>query len=357
MDIILLLDQHTEDVYSSSVTETAQTFDNTYQGPYEIGTSRLNSTSDDYIWKVNSPVGTTSGWDYYVDDYDSEVSYAVGDVFYYSGQISQMDKNLNIVSVTDLADWDAWSIYSVKEYLKPFDKQKYTKAYSASPLEYRLKGVKYEGHNDRPTYDCVVFGNVIADSISVEFQTGTGSHIETQTVYVDTDRDPNQRLKAAGTTVIVRKSSDQISFGMVNISINSAGLSPSVGTIAFGLSTRQGFTNLNFTNKYVDYSPYEQDQWGNINYIPGNKISTLICTVDIPIDQLDMTRRLMTGLGGETIAIDGSNSANSEQGGAPSVFAATRIIGRVKDFSLFTNIKGKRLSDVATYAITIEENV
>ncbi len=130
-----------------------------------------------------------------------------------------------------------------------------------------------------------------------------------------------------------------------------------VATILLGISVNAGFTNVQFQNEYIDYSPFEKDPWGNIVYIEGIKINTYSGTADLPITDYDILNRLFVSLGGKTVIVNGSDNTEDLNEYVHDVFDSTRLIGRVRNFALSTSLRNKKLGEMATYTFKIEEDI
>lgn len=264
----------------------------------------------------------------------------------------------------------------VVNYKKPFDGKKYTnvsqRVTSDVPLRYLLETAN--------PYDTVAMAGVIANDIEIKFWLPDAdyvndtpvAHIESyvprnyrdETLMSDGETLEN-RLPAYPTTAILYCIADEPMPEGSTIEIFFKGLDINIGTIMFGLSVNAGFTNLEFTTKFIDRSPKEVDQWGNVVYVTTDSSGTTVDvkqltwtgTVDIPITKFDMTTRLMTSMGASTLILNGSDGKDNTPPNNLDVFASTMLIGRLKDFQLKTKLKNKRLDEMATYSLTIEEDI
>jgi len=130
-----------------------------------------------------------------------------------------------------------------------------------------------------------------------------------------------------------------------------------IGGIFLGQSVDAGFTNLVFTNKFKDYSPYEKDQWGNILYVKGVKTNIYAGIVDIEITDYDMINRLMSSIGGQTVILNGSDSKDNLEVDSRNFFSSTMLVGRIKNFALKTKLDNKLMHQMASYSFEIEEDI
>lgn len=231
------------------------------------------------------------------------------------------------------------------------DGKNYSKATAQNEIVYEL--------SINGAYDTIAFGGVVADTVSVDFLDSEESleyFIEDLPIDSRIDEDgvhPNEPV-----TVIVYSPEYIMNGGRVKIKLKYSHGEVEVGTIMAGLSVEAGFTNLVFSNKFIDFSPTEQDQWGNVSYVDGTKINVHIGTVDLPITNYDYMNRLMRAIGGKEVIINGygvkhNNTPDYREGS----FYATNMIGRMKNFSLSSKMVNKRLGELAQYKITVEEIV
>lgn len=120
---------------------------------------------------------------------------------------------------------------------------------------------------------------------------------------------------------------------------------------------RVGFTNTLFENGYKDFSPKEQDQWGNIVYKNGVRVFTHKGTVDMPTKEYDRINRAFMYVGGQEMIINSSDSINNTPPNSLTIFQSTMMIGRFKEFSQKTKNIGDIMDTTATYSFAIEESV
>jgi hypothetical protein len=142
------------------------------------------------------------------------------------------------------------------------------------------------------------------------------------------------------------------------ITIEVAGaLDIEVGEIIGGETLDAGFTKLAFQNKMKDFSPKEQDRWGNWYYKDGVRVSVHNGTVNFPVADYDGMNRLMLLVGGSTVLINSSDSLLNEQPDGKNIFAATMMIARFLSLELATSEKNKKIGEIAKYNFTVEEIV
>ncbi|MCD6432685.1 MAG: hypothetical protein J7L21_01455, partial [Sulfurimonas sp.] len=160
------------------------------------------------------------------------------------------------------------------------DGKNYSKATASYQMEYEVLG---EGK-----FDTIAIGHVIADTISIEFIDPTG-----KVIYSVIDRVVDNRIDDKGrhpplpVTEIFYCPVDMPHGSTVKVTLKMPGDTVVAGTLLLGLSVDSGFTHLVFENRFHDYSPTEEDQWGNITYIEGVKVNIHNGTVDIQLKNYD----------------------------------------------------------------------
>jgi len=131
-----------------------------------------------------------------------------------------------------------------------------------------------------------------------------------------------------------------------------------IGEIVGALSIDAGFSNVAFKNNFRDFTPKEQDQWGNWLYLEnGIKVHTHIGTVEFPIMRYDEMNRMMIKMGGSKVVVNTSDSTKNEAPDGHKVFDATMMIARFTKFELASREEKKRIGDIAQYNFSLEELV
>ena len=130
-----------------------------------------------------------------------------------------------------------------------------------------------------------------------------------------------------------------------------------IGEILGANKLPAGFTKVSFKNRMKDYSPQEEDQWGNWVWKDGVRVRIHTGTVQYKVLRYDQLLRLRMLIGGRKVIINGSDSTENEVPDGQNVFSATMMIGRFIDFELETKEKNKRIGDIATYRFKIMEIV
>lgn len=277
---------------------------------------------------------------------------SVGVTDYNYGVIQTLDEFPNFVQI------------GVINYLKPFDGKKYTTVSQSTTDE---NPVRYLIQSPVGQFDTIAMAGIIAGDIEVTFISPDGSTelAKIESYVPRNDRDIDKTLDPYPTTVILYSTADNAMPAGSHVEIIFKGGIINIGSIALGLGVNAGFTNLEFSTKFKDWSPKEVDQWGNVTYITNDKsgntvdVKTLTWngTVDIPITNFDMITRLMTSLGASTVIINGSDAKDNQPPNNEDIFASTMLIGRLKDFNLKTKIKNKKMNEYATYSVVVEEDI
>ncbi len=256
--------------------------------------------------------------------------------------------NAEFQTIEDLNMFPLFSPHEATQPTAPFDGKNYTYLMQEGPVYYEIQ--------PSSKFNSIAIAAMRATNIKVVFYDDTGSEVSRVDNYVpDMSRDMDGRLPAYNTTAIIYAKEDIPARGTIQITFE--GNEVRIGTILVGLSTNAGFTNPIFQNEYIDRSPYEQDQWGNVVYVEGVKQNIHRGTVEVPIKRYDQTHRLMTSLGSKTVIIDGSDNTLNKSPNSETIFSSTMLIGRIKKYGLQTNLKGKNIDDLAVFSFTIEEQV
>jgi len=252
--------------------------------------------------------------------------------------------------VTPAAPHHSFVYYSKATPYKPIDGKMYSKATKDGLMTYTVIG---EG-----SFDTLALGGILGDSVTAIFKDPKG-HVLFSVIdhKIDNNIDIKGRHKHKAVTEVIYSTVDMPHGSTVEITIKSSDV-VELGIVLLALSVDAGFTHLAFTNKFKDYSPTETDQWGNVVYKEGLKVNVHTGTVDIPIGNYDYMNRTMLAIGGKTVIINGyGEKFNDEPTQAKGHFYGTMMIGRMKNFTLNTNVIDKRMSEYATYKIEVEEIV
>ena len=230
----------------------------------------------------------------------------------------------------------------------PFDGKNYTIVKGSGTITIKAMGLD--------KFDTVALGGIIADTIEVRFNKPDGTEVSKVLDFEpDNHRDIDRRLPDYHTNSILYATDDIAPNGSVFITLK--GIYIELGSLLLGLSVNAGFTNLDFVNEFIDYSPMEKDKWGNIIYREGVKANIHSGTVDLPIQSYDMMNRLMISIGGKTVIVNGSDSKDNLEADSECIFDATMLIGRISNFKLRTRLVNKRIGDMASYTFKITENI
>ena len=240
---------------------------------------------------------------------------------------------------------------------KPLDDKAYT-AVTTKGGDYTFT-IRSDGK-----FNTLALGSIIAKSIDILFKDADGNQVGDAIIGYEPHnyRDIGLRLPDYQTTTVLYsydsatdKVIDIAEGGTVEITIK--GDYTMLGLAMLGLSVDAGFTNLIFQNEFVDLSPMEKDQWGNIVYVSGVRVNVHSGKVDIPIREYDMMNRLMISIGGSKVILNGSSSIRNSPADSSCIFASTMLIGRMDNIKLTTQMDDKEIGDMATYTFKIIEDV
>lgn len=284
-----------------------------------------------------------------VDKYDYYVPTGLGTKETFTAVINTYE------DITDLTYFKNMSNIGFDDQYKPIDGKNYTHIVREFPLPLEYAVMAKEPINT------IGLTGLIADSVTAKIYASVDDYnndvlLEEVTVDIDNSRDVAGRLSDYQTTAIIYATQDVPKDGVVKLIFESTEF-VRIGGIQVGLSVDAGFTNLSFTNKFNDYSPYERDQWGNVLYVDGVKTNVYTGTVDIPLVSYDMINRLMASIGGKTVILNGSDTKNNQDIDSVNFFASTMVVGRIRNFSLKTKLDNAVLAQMATYNFQIEEDV
>jgi hypothetical protein len=210
------------------------------------------------------------------------------------------------------------------------------------------------------SFDCVSITGLSGETLDVVFKNAAGTTIYSKLGIVIDSKVNSTNTIHSTTTEIVYCTSVIPAMGTVTITIKNTGRTKQIriGEVDMGLSIAAGLTNIAFSNSFIDFSPKEQDQWGEISYVNGNIISDVYKgTCDVDLADYDKTTRLFKFLAGNRAIFDGSDNTANTATNSTTNFAATKICGRVKDVSINTQISDGKFKNKATYSFTVEGDV
>ena len=273
-------------------------------------------------------------------------------LFMYAANAPVQTKNVHTVEYEFLPKIDNWgTMFSYKEpidQLKPLSGKNYQFVSMAGDLDYQVRVIGGE-------FDTIALGHCIGDSVKVTI-VAPNKHTVVLDYTIDNSVSANSDMMQYPTTPVLYTPTPMPTGSTVRVQIR--GKTTGIGTIMAGMSLSAGFTNLVFQNKFIDFSPYEKDQWGNVMYIDGVRVSEHSGTVDLPITDYDRMNRVMLSIGKQTIILNGSDDkSNREPNADLNIFSATMMIGRLKTFTMTTVLDKNEMSEMARYNFTIEEIV
>ena len=234
----------------------------------------------------------------------------------------------------------------------PFDDKNYTKTvfdttYTDGKATWTLLATS--------PFDSIAFGHVITDTIDfVVTDQNAKVLFEINNYSVDNSVAPG-RSEEHPSTIVLYTDKTCPAGSIVNITLKNDIVE--IGEMMPASKLEAGFTKMAFKNKFKDFSPKEQDQWGNFYYKDGVRVSVHTGTVEFPVVSYDMLNRLMLMIGGQKVVINSSDSIKNELPDGYTVFEATMMIARFTSFELATTEKHKRMGEIAKYNFTIEELV
>ena len=236
--------------------------------------------------------------------------------------------------------------------LQPFDGKSYTKAIvDTTATDYKAVWTVLSAR----AFDTIAFSRMICDSIDVKFMDIDGNLIDELNTYeVDNTVANNSDVEHYATAVLY---SGRLYSNETVIQITLNGSHVEIGELIAGERLDAGFTKSAFQNKLKDFSPKEQDDWGNWHYIDGVKVRVHAGTVDFPVASYDKLNRLMVLIGGSKVIINSSDSIMNEPPDGKNVFESTMMIGRFTSLDLSTTNKSKEVDDIGSYKFNIEELV
>ena len=256
-----------------------------------------------------------------------------------------------LAEVKSPGEIDGFVIHRQVNYKVPFDDKNYTKCID-EPDDGITKFI-FDANKD---FDTLALGRVIAESISLTITNPeTGEILGTIDHYpIENDIGDNVTAQQAVTTVLYTVEPYP---KRTRITLSLNGSRTEIGTIKLGMSIDAGFTNTKFDNWYKDFSPKEQDQWGNVYYKNGVRIYVYSGTVDMPTAYYDTINRIFMNIGGQEMIINGSDSLYNTPPNSLTIFQSSMMIGRITSFKQSTKQVGGIMDNIATYSFKIEESV
>ncbi len=273
------------------------------------------------------------------------------------------DKSINADKVSGVTStWaDMWwldningfTFYRATNNFRQYDGKAYT------VFESPITSIGFRVDNVDAPFDVLALTGVTGHEVNAIFRDSSGSTLDDVTVAIDSSIDSTGDAIGGTTTVIIYSDTVVPPGGYVFFSIkNNTGDILRLSDVTIGKSIEAGFTNLSFNNKTIDFSPREQDQWGNIVYVDSNVRSDVFSgSVDVKIEDYDKVNRLFKVLAGHKMIFDGSDSSNNIAANGSTNFAATKVVGRMKDVQMSTVVEDQQFSPVANYTFTIEGSV
>jgi len=234
--------------------------------------------------------------------------------------------------------------------LKPFDGKNYT-ACEQTPSRGWVEWKFMSGGH----FDTISFNKVIADSVSIIIKDNSGLNVfEIGNYPVDNELSESGVSFPASAILYTNSVMAQ---GEYEVTVRLYGGNLSLGGLNLGLKIKAGFTNTAFENKFVDYSPKEKDQWGNIYYKVGIKTIVFSGTCDMLLSDYDRINRVLIYIGGREVIVNGSDSDNNTPPNSLNIFQATMMLARFTSIVQQTLVVDTKIDSIATYRFSIEEVV
>ncbi len=259
------------------------------------------------------------------------------------------DQNYTLKRIYSPIEIAGFRYKSKTQFGAAFDNKNYTQA-TFFPGNNK---VVYSFVTTGPT-DTIAIGRVMGDSVSVSARNPAGTII----FWVENYPIDNQLLDTQfGQAINVVLYSEKLipSSSIITVRINGGYIQ--VGRFLMGRKLHLGFTNTKFVNGFKDFSPKEQDQWGNIEYRSGIRVFTHSGTVDMPLKNYDLFNRAFMRVGGREVIINSSDSHKNTPPNSVDIFQSTMMIGRFTSFSQQTKNIGTIMDSIAEYTFKVEESV
>ena len=202
--------------------------------------------------------------------------------------------------------------------------------------------------------DTFAIGRVYAESVSVTARNENGTIVFSVTDYPIQNEIADTNIGQDSNVILY---SDKVLPPKSKITVRIKAGEVSVGRILAGRKLTLGFTNTIFENGFKDFSPKEQDQWGNVMYKNGVRVYIHNGTVDLPLKDYDSLNRAFMHIGGQEMIINSSDSINNTPPNSLTVFQATMFIGRFINFKQKTRNVGDLMDNVASFVFACEESV
>lgn len=262
------------------------------------------------------------------------------------------DYSYSFMDIVSPADIDGFVLKRIVNQLAPLDGKNYTETvfdttYTNGKAVWTLVATK--------DFDSIAFGRVSCDSIGIKVIDANGNTSFELTDYLVDNTVSKGSALTFPSTIILYLTDLALAGDIVQITLS--GLVISVGELLPAAKLDAGFTKMSFTNSFEDFSPKEQDQWGNWEYINGVKVHVHSGIVDFPLMDYDKLNRLMIMIGGQKVVINSSDSTLNEVADSSKVFSATMMIARFTSLRLESREEDKRIGDIASYTFDLEELV
>lgn len=240
-------------------------------------------------------------------------------------------------TVTNPTDLGFTYVEKANQY-KPFDGKNYSFASRAGNIEYTMTAA--DG------FTTIALGKILCTSLQVVCKDELGNVVSTINKNID--------CSIMGTGIQSPKTEIFYTALAYTAEITLIGTVTQIGTILLAKWVNAGMSNLAIKNSVKSYSVFEQDEWGNPNYIERPTAIVYSGTVNILVSDYDEVLRLAQYLDKKQVIMDGSDSNNRDSDGR-YIFGSTKLIGRLMTFEQNTAIKDNDIDVLANYSFTLEE--
>ncbi len=236
--------------------------------------------------------------------------------------------------------------------VNPFDGKNYTRTEFDTSVTEGFASWDMVASED---IDSIAFGLVNCDTIDIRVSDQNGESLWQLNGYpIDNTVAPG-RYESHPSTVILYMDRTYPAGSIVTVKLHGAVVV--IGEMIGASKLDAGFTNVEFSNTFKDFSPKEQDQWGNWFYIDGVRVKIHTGTCEFPIVSYDQLNRLMLMIGGQKVVINSSDSTANEVPDGRHVFESSMMIARFTKFDLQSSTQNKRIGEKGSYTFSIEELV
>lgn len=230
--------------------------------------------------------------------------------------------------------------------IAPFDNKSRSIAYSFDSLSYTVKCLG--------RHDTIAITNTIGNNISFTFDNGESISRDISKSEVVLDGSDAIRNSYRGITEIVYSKEERMKNSLMTITI--IGDYCQIGGIVFGKTMKDNsYTELEYTIGFDDFSPTEQDQWGNVYRTEGTKVLKLEGQCHVPLAKMTDNARALIDISGQVAIFNGADVKNEIQT-EDNPYGMLRMVGRLYGFKQ-KSVVNKNEIKYGVYPFRIEEIV